>query len=422
MSFEGDLSSDEAIQPGQARTAYESQVDKGASKAASEAAFIRVMEFEANSKLLRVSEENCDVSRLHWDDISVEGMLGAGGFACVCKVSVPILELEDNPAENDIDDKKSSRSGTSSSSSGAGYYALKCLNQRTTMNPDTYATGAADLASEFLLLSNLRHDNIVRLYGVSNSCVSQAFQESGGYFILLELLRGTVLDLLRLWREDLKDSSKAAKIPSPLERLHGIALGVAKGMEYLHKNNVVLRDLKPHNIGFDRNGNVRLFDFGLAREVITDSTTINTAIPGIAGSLRYMAPEVALNKGSVFASDVFSYGIVLFEVLCLTKPYGKIEGPEQFKQKVATNGLRPSLKDIPTPQLQSLLKYCWEDKPNARPSFTDVCIALEMEISVNKEQLEETQSRRLSWKEQFSTLKKSVKQQIRERLRRSSTN
>jgi hypothetical protein len=185
MSFEeGDLSMNGAIQPGQSKMANDGDFDAAAARAAADAAFIRVMDFRANSNLME-HNDNCDVARVDWEDITVEGLLGVGGFACVCKVSVPLLELEDDPAQVDGEtgDTKSSRSGTSSSSYGSGRYALKCLNQRTTMTPETFARGAEDLAGEFLMLSNLRHDNIVRLYGVSNGCVSEAFQQNGGYFL-----------------------------------------------------------------------------------------------------------------------------------------------------------------------------------------------------------------------------------------------
>jgi serine/threonine protein kinase len=218
----------------------------------------------------------------------------------------------------------------------------------------------------------------------------------------------------------LKVAAKASKIPSALERIQGIALGIGKGMEYLHQNNVVLRDLKPQNIGFDREGNVRLFDFGLAREVVTDSTTTSITISGIAGSYRYMAPEVALGKGSVYGSDVYSFGVVLWELLTLQKPYEKVLGSVEFKEKVASQGVGLSCKQIQTQHLKSLLKDCWEESPPARPSFTDVCKALEMEICNSGEQLSKTISRRQSWKEQFSALKKSVREQMREQRRRSA--
>ena len=425
-----------AAQPGQSTTAYDSDVLPSAARAAADAAFIRVMEFEANSKLLQGSREySSDLTRLDWSDINVVSLLGVGGFACVCKVRVPILDDQDDDDDNNpahdcnsstrsksepdqSDNGKTSRTSesTTMSSDGSQYYALKCLNQRTVSNEDSFVAGAADLASEAILLSHLRHDNIVRLHAVSNGCVSDAFLSKGGYFLLLELLRGTLSDLYRLWREDLKDASKAAKIPSQLERLNAVALGVAKGMEYLHQNNVLMRDLKPQNIGFDRSGNVRIFDFGLARE-LADVDALDSRIGGVAGSYRYMAPEVALAQGSSFASDVYSFGNVLWELLTLEKPFDKIQTCDEFKQKVALQGLRPSTKKIPTASLKILLQDCWKSDPTQRPTFTDVVKVLNAEVVSAPDVLQNTSAKRMSMTEQFRALKKQMSRQYQERRR-----
>jgi serine/threonine protein kinase len=427
MSMDLSIASSVAA-PGQAIIAYDSEFSPTSARAAADAAYMRVMEFEANSTLVkRYGDTAGAISRLDWPDIVVRGLLGVGGFACVCKVRVPILE--DDEEDEDHDDQNpamgdgrsetgSDTAGTSacgssstSSSSGAPFYALKCLNQRTVSSEDSFVQGAADLASEAMILSHLQHDNIVRLYGVKNGCVSDAFREQGGYFLLLELLRGTVSDLLRLWRVDLKTAGKAAKIPSPLERIQGIALGVAKGMEYLHQNNVLLRDLKPHNIGFDREGNVRLFDFGLAREI--DCDTLDNRIGGVAGSYRYMSPEVALGQGCCFGSDVYSYGIVLWELLTLEKPFEKIRTSAEFKEKVARQGHRPPTRSIHTASLRNLLKDCWAASSLRRPNFTEVCKVLDAEIVAAPSILQLTKP--ATMREHFHSIKKQMRKQIQER-------
>lgn len=91
-------------------------------------------------------------------------------------------------------------------------------------------------------------------------------------------------------------SSRSAPPPDVInprieERLRLVAVDVARGLEYLHSNRIIFRDLKPSNVGFLREGTIKLFDFGLAREILSDDhrMTPNT------GSLRWMAPEV--NKG-----------------------------------------------------------------------------------------------------------------------------
>jgi serine/threonine protein kinase len=94
--------------------------------------------------------------------------------------------------------------------------------------------------------------------------------------------------------------SSLKKAASILEQIESCALGIACGMEYLHQNEIILRHLKPENIGFDALENVKLFDFGMARHLQDISEQ------GIAGSLRYMAPETVLAIGSNTKSDVYS--------------------------------------------------------------------------------------------------------------------
>ena len=276
------------IQPGQERIAFLDYVDDvddheeqrlneqraKFARAAGDRAYMRVLDFEGNSNLVKkhnggmmnASFSNANspeydddvgggddyltsgaLSRLEWGDIVVSSLIGVGGFACVCKVRVPKFE-DDEEDEDRFGDGHhhcesksyaSSEDGATNNTSASGrgdgrtYYALKCLNERTVSNEETFVNGACDLASEAILMSHLRKENIIRLYGVTQGCVSEAFSKPGGYFLLLEFLRGTVSDLLRLWRDDKKDPVKASKIPSEHERLSGIVLGVAKGMEYL---------------------------------------------------------------------------------------------------------------------------------------------------------------------------------------------
>jgi serine/threonine protein kinase len=87
-------------------------------------------------------------------------------------------------------------------------------------------------------------------------------------------------------------------------------IGVCDALKYLHKNNIIYRDLKPANVGFDDSGVVKMFDFGLARHM-------DDCERAIAGSLRYMAPETMLGEGSDAKSDVYSFGILLYEVVTL---------------------------------------------------------------------------------------------------------
>jgi serine/threonine protein kinase len=118
-------------------------------------------------------------------------------------------------------------------------------------------------------------------------------QEGKGYFLLLDILEETLMDRLQRWRQDAQYYNKRPSLFKILrtksmrrrsmnssigqlerptistfeERLRTVASGIAEGMKYLHAQGIVLRDLKPGNVGFDAKGTVKLFDLGLARPV-----------------------------------------------------------------------------------------------------------------------------------------------------------
>ena len=124
-----------------------------------------------------------------------------------------------------------------------------------------------------------------------------------------------------------------------------------------------------------------------------------------------MAPEVALGRGSIFASDVLSFGTVCWEVITLQKAYEEIVGTEEFVQKVARQGYRPSCKLMESAPLKAMVKDCWNGDPNVRPSFTDVCKTLEVEIQRQQKEQEEGKNDRYSWKKQVKTLRSRVHRQ-----------
>lgn len=206
--------------------------------------------------------------QLSWADVYEESTVGVGGFSRVSKVQVNQLE---------------------------GNYALKSLTLTTLNRRRGFRTGAVDLVMEGEILARLSHENIIQLHGVTAGGPLKAYTESErGYFIVLDLLEDTLrnkLDKNRRERQRRHYSRRSTtETGSALERIQTVALGVAKGLQYMHSQGVVLRDLKPDNVGFDKNGTPKIFDLGFAREV----QTIHAK--EVAGSLRYMAPEVAFGR------------------------------------------------------------------------------------------------------------------------------
>lgn len=144
-------------------------------------------------------------------------------------------------------------------------------------------------------------------------------------------------------------------------------------------------DLKPANIGFDRAGKVKIFDFGLAREYDEDLEGKNLHKPrvmtGFAGTPRYMAPEVArMDEDYGFPADVYSFSILLWEIVTHRLPFKKITTVAQFDTKVVKKHQRPSLSYVENAQLKNLLEAGWCPHPQERPSFSSIRQSLELII------------------------------------------
>lgn len=317
------------------------------------AEFVKDLAFK--SKLTR----NGTFHELTWDNIRLERVVGVGGYSRVYKAYIQ------NHAEL----------GTDSS------FAIKCLNKGTMEDDDIFKIGAIDLAAEGEVLSRLHHENIIQIHGHSAGGPLHAFSESEkGYFLALDMLKDTLqnklkMDRIKLQRRRIGGLSGAHA--GVAERLQKIALGVAKGVAYLHSQGIVLRDLKPENVGFDGNGIPKLFDFGFAREV----HTINDL--EVCGNLRYMAPEIMLGNGTTLASDVYSFGVLLWELCTLQKPYKCFPSTTEFQKKVFHEGRRPDLKPIRSSALRNLIGSCWDPNPDKRPSMDHVIKVLRVEIAVS---------------------------------------
>jgi serine/threonine protein kinase len=136
-------------------------------------------------------------------------------------------------------------------------------------------------------------------------------------------------------------------------------------------------DLKPSNIGFDKNGIVKIFDFGLARESIDNTSSSAFKKPrlmtGGAGTPRYMAPEVA-KRSRVYGmpADVYSFSILLWQIATKKVPYAEITCPVEFAAKVVQKNLRPNLGLVQSQSLQMIIEQAWSSEPSHRPSFAAI--------------------------------------------------
>ena len=287
--------------------------------------------------------------------------------------------------------------------------ALKRLG--THLNPEKHATGLKDLQQEAHMLSMLRnqHSHIIHLYAIGYCTTAQKFNNRQIIsFLLLDHLRSTLKSRLYQWRErtGLGIFLGSSDYNSTwLERMI-ILSKVASAIQFLHSKQILHRDLNPNNIGFDSDGTVNIFDFGLARTIDRtklvptvyakeeekppnykngnscgedDNNTPYEAflMTGNTGTLRYMAPEVALGHPYAMVSDVYSFALIIYEVLSLLTPFVSIKAVTTFHETVIKGGLRPSLDTSWPRELTSMLEKMWDEDPSNRPSSQKVMDRLE---------------------------------------------
>ena len=246
--------------------------------------------------------------------------------------------------------------------------AMKCLRPQARSNFDHFLVGVEDLIHETAILSTLDHPNIIKLWGRAGDASS--FKLSDGYFILVDKLQDTLQDRIDRWAKDYPNARKNAPSLSQIK----VACDISDALSYLHMSNIVFRDLKPANVGFDANGQLKLFDFGFAAIIASedDNESNPRVLNDICGTLRYMAPEVsaALDYGKEV--DVYSFGILLWEICAAKKPFSKIKSTRDFKNKVYGEEERPKLGKYWPGYLKDLMQKCWSNDPAERPTMTYV--------------------------------------------------
>ncbi|KAK4562106.1 hypothetical protein RGQ29_004820 [Quercus rubra] len=205
-----------------------------------------------------------------------------------------------------------------------------------------------EFAQEVFIMRKVRHKNVVQFIGACTKppslCIITEYMSGGSVYDFLHKQKGVF------------------KLPSLIR----VAIDVSKGMDYLHKNNIIHRDLKAANLLMDENEVVKVADFGVAR-VKTQSGVMTAE----TGTYRWMAPEVIEHKPYDHKADVFSFAIVLWELLTGKLPYEYLT-PLQAAVGVVQKGLRPIIPKHTHPKLAELLEKCWQQDPALRPDFSEI--------------------------------------------------
>ena len=160
--------------------------------------------------------------------------------------------------------------------------------------------------------------------------------------------------------------------PYTLSSALRVCLDAAKGMSYLHSADLIHRDLKSMNIMVSEKLQGKVADYGESRKKSADLTMTSTGTP------LWMAPEVSRNERYDSKADMYSFGIILYEVCKRRLPYADMKDLTAvgLAVKVAMQGLRPTIEDGWHPGLQSLMRDCYGADSNARPTFFEAELRL----------------------------------------------
>jgi len=277
---------------------------------------------------------------------------------------------------NDLDNVKYFTSGGSSAIYTAFFNGNPVMVKTSKPNVEDSNICSQEIEKEMIILSKLNHPNIVKLYA--------AGKLHGRRFLVLERLDGGTMKQMISSRKKGKYQIKNRTIRSEhwMKNALSDAGSISRAMEYchsgIHEHVIFHRDLKPDNIGYKADGTLKIIDFGLAIMIDRKSICSNQVydMSGGTGSLRYMAPEVAKNLPYNNKVDIYSFGIIICELLSCKKAFSGLNIDAYFEH-VVHGGLRPLINNTWPNELKELIQRCWTSDIATRPSFNEIVSALD---------------------------------------------
>jgi len=229
-------------------------------------------------------------------------------------------------------------------------------------------------------LKHIKSENVIRLL--------QAFVKGNRINLLLEYMDcGSLKDAYRTYRDQTNNNKKQTKetptTPSEKLKFHKFPITILAymarmtlmGLAQMLKCNIVHRDIKPSNLLLNSKGEVKLSDFGVAKELAKHETCID-----IVGTMRYQAPERLLYQGYAIPSDIWSFGLTIYEIYMGYYPLREaLNSEKEFKRAIC--GENPTAlkghidideKKIDNPALRDFLKQCLTRNPHKRPTATQL--------------------------------------------------
>jgi len=188
------------------------------------------------------------------------------------------------------------------------------------------------------------------------------------------LFLGVCIDPMCLVTEFVEKGSLSVYILSDAEIPMNLSVkwikGIAAGMLHLHSEKLIHRDLAARNVLLAQDYTPKIADFGLSRENKNESSSNTTKSD--SGPLKWMAPESINSRVYSRETDVWAYGVLMFEILNRSEPYPGLD-PVQAASRVVFQGLIPDIPQDAPQQVQEIMKQCFTTAPSGRPNFEVIC-------------------------------------------------